>query len=698
MSTITPRIDERDASSVASRASLSATSAVAAAVALAGLVVGIAAARSRGDAPAYSAVLLLGAWSAATLVVTFRRRAESLSAWLAIATAAGAAALVTDRLVGTIPFALAALSATLPTGAITGRRRRATRRFLAAIALAGAPFVIAIALSENPQVGLVVAEALVLGVIALAAFVLRCRDASTIDRARLQWAGWGVVVAAGLACVVGLMHALVGWPDALGVPVTIGAIFVPFAIVLASFDAIVLRVDRLLVRTIEAGGLVVLVGVVYVVVVLGFGETPTDASRRMLGLSLVAAAVAALCFIPARNRLEELANRRVYGDRRAPDEPVQTFGARMSRAIPLDELLLQLAESLKLSMNLIAAEVWTGTDGVLERAAAVPYREPETMRLAEKEIDVVARAHAQGNAWMQVWLPELVEQHRERVLRVAPLVHSGELLGVVLCARTAQQPPFNEEEERVLTELTRQVALALHNSTLDTALQASLVDLRIANDELRASRARIVATADQSRRQIERNLHDGAQQHLVALAVKLGLARQLLDADPAAVAGLLEELRADAQATLTALRELAHGIYPPLLMDRGLPEALRAAANRCVLPTDVAADVGRFPPDAEAAVYFCCLEALQNAAKHAGEGARITVSVESGDQALRFAVVDDGAGFDATSDAIHGHGFVNMADRLGAIGGALRIESSPGRGTTIRGEIPLAVEAGVRQG
>src|SRR5207248_1243029 len=242
--------------------------------------------------------------------------------------------------------------------------------------------------------------------------------------------------------------------------------------------------------------------------------------------------------------------------------------------------------------------------------------------------------------------------------RVGPLVLSGQLFGFILCARQGNQQPFSSEEERVLTDLARQVAVALHNSALDTALQASLDDLRVANEELRASRSRIVATADQSRRQIERNLHDGAQQHLVALAVKLGLARQLVEADPAAVAGLLEELRADAQATLTELRELAHGIYPPLLMDRGLPEALRAAANRCVLPTEVAADVARFPPDAEAAVYFCCLEALQNAGKHAGEDARIKVSVESGDQVLRFAVVDDGAGFDATSNAIRGHGFV----------------------------------------
>jgi signal transduction histidine kinase len=288
-------------------------------------------------------------------------------------------------------------------------------------------------------------------------------------------------------------------------------------------------------------------------------------------------------------------------------------------------------------------------------------------------------------------LPQLLAEHPNRILRIAPMVHSGELLGLIVCARDAAAPPFAEDEERVLTDLARQVALALHNSALDTALQTSLDDLRIANDELRVSRARIVAAADQSRREIERNLHDGAQQHLVALAVKLGLARQLAEREPASVVGLLEELRTDAQATLTELRELAHGIYPPLLMDRGLPEALRAAANRSALPADVVADVGRFPPDLEAAVYFCVLEAVQNAGKHAGEGARVTITIDATDDELCFLVADDGAGFDVTGAAIKGHGFVNMQDRVGAIGGVLEVTSTPGTGTRIKGRIPLTV-------
>jgi signal transduction histidine kinase len=524
-------------------------------------------------------------------------------------------------------------------------------------------------------------------VVGLFVFRSQYRTAAVVDRARLQWVAWGVVVFAAVASVAWLLDTLLGWPGDVADVALCASLVVPLAIVLGSFDPFAGRIDRMLVRSIEAGGVVVMIGVVYLLVVLGFGDAPDHAQRRVLGLSMIAAAIASLAYVPVRSRLTDVANRRVYGHQRAPDEALQTFGARMSRAIALDELLLQLAESLQRSLRLAAAEVWTGTDGLLERAAAVPDRGPRRTRLSPEELPVVARSHVSGNAWMQVWLPDVLAEHGDRVVRVAPMAHSGELLGLLVCARVEGDAAFTEEEERVLTELARQVGLALHNSRLDFALQASLDDLRVVNDQLTASRARIVAAADQSRRQIERNLHDGAQQHLVALAVKLGLARQLLDADPGSVATLLEELRGDAQATLTELRELAHGIYPPLLMDRGLPEALRAAANRATLPTEVIAEVGRYDSEVEAAVYFCCLEAMQNAGKHAGDGARMTVTVSATATELCFEVADDGVGFDATEAARNGHGFVNMADRLGAIDGSLAVDSKPGGGTRIRGRI-----------
>jgi signal transduction histidine kinase len=223
----------------------------------------------------------------------------------------------------------------------------------------------------------------------------------------------------------------------------------------------------------------------------------------------------------------------------------------------------------------------------------------------------------------------------------------------------------------------------LDNAGLRAAVALQLV-------EVRESRARIVAAADASRREIERNLHDGAQQHLVAMAVKVGLMAQLADDDPATVAPMLGELKDDVQATVVELRELAHGIYPPLLRDHGLDKALRNAANRATMPTTVTVDTDRrFDAPVEAAVYFCSLEAIQNAAKHAGDGATVEVLVGVDADRLRFEVRDDGKGFDAAAIE-SGNGFVNMRDRVGALGGTVVVDSAPDRGTVIIGEIPIS--------
>jgi signal transduction histidine kinase len=575
-------------------------------------------------------------------------------------------------------------------GLVLARRRESPRSRFARIVVAlstGGVIAAAIAARDSLPTVMVLVGVPIVFIAGLVVFQARYRAATVVDRTRLQWVAWGVVVFLALSSAAGLVDSLLGWPEHIG-GVAVGlSLVVPLALVLGSFETFAGRVDRLLVGSIEAGGILVMIGVVYLLVVLGFGDAPDHAQRRVLGLSMIAAAISALAYAPVRARLAEFANRRVYGGQRAPDEALQTFGARMSRAIALDELLLQLAESLHRSLRLKSAEVWTGTDGSLERAAAIPDRGPRRVRLTAEELPVVARSHVSGNAWMQVWLPGILAEHENRVVRVAPMAHSGELLGLLVCAREEGDAAFTDEEERVLTELARQVGLALHNSRLDTALQASLDDLRVANDELSASRARIVAAADHSRRRIERDLHDGAQQHLVALAVKLGLARQMLEADPAVVATLLEELRADAQTTLTELRELAHGIYPPLLMDSGLPEALRAAAARSPLSVEVDAAVGRYPTETEAAIYFCCLEAMQNAGKYAGPQAQLSVRVTTDASTLCVEVVDDGIGFDA-SIAEHGQGFVNMRDRLGAIGAELVVESSLGSGTRVSTQIP----------
>jgi signal transduction histidine kinase len=205
----------------------------------------------------------------------------------------------------------------------------------------------------------------------------------------------------------------------------------------------------------------------------------------------------------------------------------------------------------------------------------------------------------------------------------------------------------------------------------------------------RAGAKRLVDVADTERRRIERDIHDGAQQQLVAISVKVGLARALVDRDPERARVALDEIRADVQGAIDALRELTRGSYPPILADDGLAAALMHKAERAPVPIVVAADgIGRLPRDVETAVYFCCLEAIQNASKYA-EASKIVLSLRCAGGHLAFDVIDDGRGFDPTV-VRRGVGLRSLEERLAVLGGTLEVRSAPGRGTTIAGRVPLA--------
>lgn len=207
-------------------------------------------------------------------------------------------------------------------------------------------------------------------------------------------------------------------------------------------------------------------------------------------------------------------------------------------------------------------------------------------------------------------------------------------------------------------------------------------------EDLRGSRRRLVAAQDDERRRLERNIHDGAQQQLVALAVKARLARQLTERDPAKAADVLIQIEAETQQALDDLRDLARGIYPPLLADKGLASALEAQARKSPVPVAVEADgVGRFSQSVEAAVYFAVLEAMQNVAKYA-EASNVRISLGEVDGSLVFAVRDDGRGFDPGATG-YGTGLQGIADRLAALNGDVTVESALGAGTTVAGSIPL---------
>ena len=596
------------------------------------------------------------------------------------------------RVVATIaaPFVIAVathLLLALPGGGLGSPARRAGAGLAYAAAAAVA---IGLAGSGRPLPASVAAAAWIIAVAcALPAVRLRYLGASARDRQRLQWTGVGAVLAAGSALLAGTLHLLVGWPGPVAATAAGCGCFLAAGMLASQVRGLGPSGGLVLVQAMSLAGLAVVVAAIYLVIVLGIGPPPADsAARAVLGLSILAAAVAALGYLPVRARLVASATRFVYGDTQAPDEALRAFGSRLTRAVAMDELLLQLAESLRKTMRLTRAEVYTGGADVVERAVSVPDSGPRSIVITARERPVITRAGISGTAWASVWLPALLEGREHQQLRVAPVSHAGDLLGLIVAERAADADAFSADDDRVLTELARELGLAFHNERLDAALQTTLDELRAQAEALRESRARIVASGDAERRRVERNLHDGAQQNLVALAVNLRLARDVVAEDPGTAAQMIDEMAAEVKRTIQELRELAHGIYPPLLAGSGLIEALQAAAGRSPLAVTVnGGGIGRYPADIEAAVYFCCLEALQNAVKHA-PGATVVVRLWEESGGLLFLVSDDGPGLDVAA-ARSGHGFMNMTDRLGAIGGTVRWESEPGHGARIRGSIPL---------
>jgi signal transduction histidine kinase len=280
----------------------------------------------------------------------------------------------------------------------------------------------------------------------------------------------------------------------------------------------------------------------------------------------------------------------------------------------------------------------------------------------------------------EVWLPlddrEVVDVAGAD--RVAEVRHQDELLGALTLSKPPNDP-VTSAEEKLLTDLASQAGLVLRNVRLTAELRARLEDLR-------SSRQRLVAAQDEERRKLERNLHDGAQQQLVALAVKARLASALVGKEPEKELAMLSDLQLELGDALETLRDLARGIYPPLLADKGLGAALEAQARKAAVPVTVEPNgIGRYPQEIEAAVYFCTLEALNNVAKYA-EASSVKVGLADEDGELQFRIVDDGRGFD-TSVTEYGTGLQGMADRLDAVGGTLDVRSEPGRGTTVIGRV-----------
>jgi signal transduction histidine kinase len=511
----------------------------------------------------------------------------------------------------------------------------------------------------------------------------------------------GFVAAVAIASVAVCVALLGGGP-----PVWVTGLLVALPLVVSVAAGFVARARRdstlVLVAASDFAGLAVAVDAGLIVMLLLFGRVPVGAQLDLVDPAMVGMLLVATLAGPLGRRAGRSARAAMLGTRRSPDELLADFADQAGRGTSDADLLRTLAETMRRDWRLSSVQIWSGdpegTDG-LHRGVVVPApfdAGPAPAPLDATELATLERAGVAGPGWLRLWLPRLLEDHDEtdvRQLRLAPAVHGGRVLALVVIERAADADRFNAADERALAEVARRLAIVLANRALDEALQSTLADLRRSNAELQASRGRLVRTADAERRRIERDLHDGAQQHLVALAVGIRLVRDGMSetSKPEGVPDpnleMLDELDRGVRESIQTLRDLAHGIYPPLLRDSGLGEALRAAAKRNPLDVTVrAVGLTRHGEQVEAAVYFCCLEALQNAAKHAPQ-ASVVVVLEEDSQELRFAVTDDGPGCDVDGMAA-GAGMQNMADRLGAIGGTLELRSAPGQGTTVSGRVP----------
>ncbi len=487
--------------------------------------------------------------------------------------------------------------------------------------------------------GVTISASVLLSIVAL---ILRFRESRGDERQQIRWLAY-VGVTFLILFVAGLiLGSAFGGNDTVENVIAFVAfgtalLGIPAACAIAILKYHLYDLDIVIRKAVVFGLLAVFITAVYAGIVGGVGALAKSSGSTTL--SFVAAAALAVLFQPARDRARKVADRLVYGKRATPYEVLAEFSGRVSETYASDDVLPRMATVLAEGTGAESAVVWLRVGAEMRPASVQPHGAATPESLPEDAVEVR---------------------------------HQGELLGA-LSVEMPPADPMNPAKDKLVRDLASQAGVVLRNVRLI--------------EELRASRQRLVEAQDEERRKIERNLHDGAQQQLVALSVQLRIADSMVGRDTDKEHELLASVQAAATGALEDLRDLARGIYPPLLADKGLPTALEAQARKSPVPVDVIAEqVGRYPQEIEAAVYFSCLEALQNVAKYARASAA-SIRLLADDGSLRFEVEDDGAGFDPVSTG-YGTGLQGMADRLDAVGGALEVRSAPGEGTTVTGRVP----------
>ncbi len=497
-------------------------------------------------------------------------------------------------------------------------------------------------------------DPILVGIGAIGVLFYRFLTAPPEQRRRMRLLTYTLL--AGSPVLIALLALRVaGVPDGSVAVKVLNAFFIPFLLAIPVSIVIgVLRyrlydIDVIVRRSVVYGVLVAVIALGYIALALAPGLALGD--QIPVQLAVVLTVLAALAFQPLRRWLERLADRWVFGERVNRYRVLTEFGAGLEHTVAVPELLPRLAQTVL--QGLRAPWVRVTVSGMPDAVAGSP----------------------DGDAVLAVPL-----EHRQLPEEpgATPVVVE---IGRIECGLGVDG--YTDQDRELLTTLAGQAASAIANVRLSAELAQRLA-------ELDRSRARIVTAADAERRRIERDIHDGVQQQVVALMMKVRLARNQIGRGDRTADDALSEIGVDIRDLLTDLRELAHGIHPPVLSDGGLVAAVEARAARLPFPVRVVVADGvrqhRFGDDVEGAAYFVVCEALTNVAKHTG-GTDAEVGLTNGNGELSVVVSDHGLGFVANGSG--GIGLTNLRDRVEALGGRLVVDSEPGRGTSVRAHLPV---------
>lgn len=487
------------------------------------------------------------------------------------------------------------------------------------------------------------------GVVAVA---LRYRHLRAERRLQIRWPMYGVLA----LFVAPIAYALqksgvlsIAVSDALAI---FGLCAMPASIAIGLVKPDLFDIDRAMRRSLVYVPLWIAIAGAYVGIAAALGLAASGAG---LQVAIGATIVVTVMFEPARRYLLGQAGKWAYGESLSGEELVRRLGATLEHTLDLEQLTAAIAAIARDGLGTDWARI--RVDGVASVTDGEPPSEGESPTLSEA------------------------------------LVHAGEHLGVIECGRRVRGR-ITASDRELFETLARQAALAIHNARLASELGLRLEEIKAQAGELSASRSRIVAAQESTRRQIERDIHDGSQQELVALIARIGLARNQLGRDPSLLGETLGDLQSEARQALENLRQFASGIHPSVLSDRGIVEAIESRAARLPLGVTIECDpqmrAARFDEAIEGAAYFVVCEGFANALKHA-EAERVRVHIGRSERQLEIEVSDDGAGFEVRATARSGLG--GLADRIEALGGSFSVDSSPGSGTRLIAHLPIGEPA-----